>query len=255
MRLEGKVAVVTGAARGIGAAVAARFAQEGAAVVCADVLEDELLETVAAITATGGTCRALVADVAAGEDNERLVGEAMLRFGRLDVFHANAAVQVMGGLGETDPADWDRMHAVNVRGVAHGIRFAVPAMVESGGGSIIITASLLGIVGDPDLPFYGATKGALRSLCRAVAAAHGPDGVRCNTICPGDVETELLKDFFEFQPDPVESRRRITERYPLRRFATPLDVANAALFLAGDESAYVTGTDLTVDGGLLARIY
>ena len=255
MRLTGKVAVVTGAARGIGAAIAARFAEEGAAVVCADRLGDELAATVEAITDRGGVCRAVVADVAEAEDNEKLVATAISEFGGLDVFHANAAVQVMGDLTVTDPSDWDAMHAVNVRGVALGIRHAVPVFRARGGGSIIITASLLGLVGDPDLPYYGATKGALRSLCRSVAAAHGPDGVRCNTICPGDVETPMLQEFFDFQADPAAARERITEHYPLRRFATTRDVANAALFLAGDESAYITGIDIPVDGGLLARIY
>ncbi|MFG1610260.1 SDR family NAD(P)-dependent oxidoreductase [Actinoplanes sp. NPDC049265] len=255
MRLNGKVAVVTGAARGIGAAIALRFAQEGAAVVCADRLEDELAATVAGIVESGGTGRASVVDVASEEDNQRLVRDAVTAFGRLDVFHANAAVQVMGDLTRTSPIDWDDMYAVNVRGVALGIRHAVPAMRRSGGGSILITASLLGIVGDPDLPYYGATKGALRSLCRSVAAAYGPDNIRCNTICPGDVETALLQEFFDFQDDPAEARRRITEHYPLRRFATPQDVAGAALFLAGDEARYISGIDLPVDGGLLARIY
>jgi NAD(P)-dependent dehydrogenase (short-subunit alcohol dehydrogenase family) len=118
-----------------------------------------------------------------------------------------------------------------------------------------MTASLLGIVGDPDLSVYGAMKGGVRSLCRSMAVAYGRDGIRVNTICPGDVETPLLKEFFDYQPDPEAARKEITDRYPLRRFAQPRDVANVAVFLASAAGSYVTGTDIVVDGGLLARIY
>jgi NAD(P)-dependent dehydrogenase (short-subunit alcohol dehydrogenase family) len=128
-------------------------------------------------------------------------------------------------------------------------------MRARGGGSIVITASLLGITGDPDLPAYGATKGGLRAMCRSLAASLGPDNIRVNTICPGDVETPLLKEFFDFQPDPAAARKQITDRYPLGRFAEPRDVANAAVFLGSDDACYLTGIDILVDGGLRARIY
>ena len=147
------------------------------------------------------------------------------------------------------------MHAVNLRGVFHGAKQAIPALREQGGGAIVITASLLGIVGDPDLSVYGAMKGGLRSLCRSMAVAYGRDGIRVNTICPGDVETPLLKEFFDYQPDPATARKEITDRYPLRRFAEPRDVANVVVFLASPAGADITGTDIVVDGGLLARIY
>ncbi|MFC9281155.1 SDR family NAD(P)-dependent oxidoreductase [Streptomyces collinus] len=254
MKLRGKVAVVTGAARGIGRAVAARFAAEGAHVVCVDRSAQSLHTTVNAIDAAGGSAVAVIADVSRDEDNARIT-DAARSLGRLDVLHANAAVQRMGNLESTTPRDWDEMYAVNVRGVALGIRHALPLMRESGGGSIVITSSLLGITGDPDLAAYGATKGALRALCRSVAAAHGSEDIRCNTVCPGDVETELLQEFFAYQDDPVAARARITERYPLRRFATPDDVAGVALFLASDDARYLSGIDIPVDGGLLARIY
>lgn len=254
MRLQGKVAVVTGAARGIGRAVAARFAAEGAHVVCVDRAADSLHAAVGAVTAAGGAALAVVADVSRDDDNAR-IADAVRSLGRLDVLHANAAVQTMGGLEDTAPREWDEMYAVNVRGVALGIRHALPLLRASGGGSIVITSSLLGITGDPDLAAYGATKGALRALCRSVAAAHGPEGIRCNTLCPGDVETELLEEFFAFQDDPVAARARVVERYPLRRFATPEDVAGVALFLASDDARCLSGIDIPVDGGLLARIY
>jgi NAD(P)-dependent dehydrogenase (short-subunit alcohol dehydrogenase family) len=128
-------------------------------------------------------------------------------------------------------------------------------MRRRGQGSIVITASLLGIVGDPGMPAYGAMKGGLRSMTRALAAAHGPEGIRVNTVCPGDVDTALLDDFFSYQADPQAARDELLGRYPLRRFATPEDVANAVLFLASDEAAHISGIDLVVDGGLLAQIY
>ncbi|WP_214415083.1 SDR family NAD(P)-dependent oxidoreductase [Sphaerisporangium fuscum] len=252
MRLAGKVAIVTGAAGGIGAATAARFAAEGASVACVD-RRAEAVEAIA--RRIGANAFAIAADVASPGDNARMVEQTVRRFGGLDILHANAAVQVMGWIEDTDPEQWDRLHSVNLRGVYLGVQAALPALRERGGGSIVITASLLGIVGDPDMPAYGAMKGGLRSMTRALAAAHGPEGIRVNTICPGDVETELLDEFFAFQPDPDAARARLAERYPLRRFAAPEDVAAAALFLASDDAAYITGTDLVVDGGLLARIY
>lgn len=144
---------------------------------------------------------------------------------------------------------------MNLRGVFLGAKQAIPELRRRGGGAIVITASLLGIVGDPDLAAYGAMKGGLRSLCKSMAVAYGPDQIRVNTICPGDVETPLLKDFFDYQANPEEARKEITDRYPLRRFADPRDVANVAVFLASPVGSYVTGTDIVVDGGLLARIY
>ncbi len=251
-RLAGKTALITGAAGGIGRAVAQRFAHEGARVFCVDRDDPGLTDTVDQIQARGADATAHLADVT---DAEAMIAAAVDTYGRLNVLHANAAVQVMGNLETTTPADWDSMYAVNQRAIAASIRAAVPHMRRAGGGAIILTSSLLGITGDPDLAMYGATKGALRALCRSVAAAYGPDNIRCNTICPGDVDTEMVRAFFAYQPDPAAARADIEQRYPLRRFAQPADIANAALFLASDEANYITGTDLVVDGGLLARIY
>ncbi len=255
LRLDRKVAIVTGAGRGIGAATAIRFAEEGAAVACVDVRGDAAAATAEQIEQRGGRALALVEDVSSQSGNQRMVNATVARFGGLDVLHANAAVQVMGRLEETADTEWLRLYESNLRGVSLGITNALPKLRERDGGSIIITASLLGIVGDPDMPAYGAMKGGLRALCRSVATAYGPENIRCNTICPGDVDTAMNRDFFAHQPDPDEARQTIVDRYPLRRFASPLDVANAALFLASDEASYLTGTDIVVDGGLLARIY
>jgi NAD(P)-dependent dehydrogenase (short-subunit alcohol dehydrogenase family) len=256
MRLADKVAIVTGAAGGIGSAVCRRFAEEGCAVVCVDRSNDALRQVVEQALAAGASSIASVAaDISTDEGNREAVAAALDRFGGLDIFHANAAVQIMGSVEATSPGEWLTLYNTNLYGVASGFRHALPALRARGGGSLIATASLLGIVGDPDLPAYGAMKGGLRALARSMAAAHGVDGIRVNTICPGDVETPLLEEYLSFQPDPVAARARIVELYPLRRLARPEDVANVALFLASDESSYISGVDIVIDGGLLAKIY
>lgn len=252
-RLAGSVAIVTGAARGIGRAVAERFADEGAAVFCVDLDEAGLVAVAEAIATRGGRAVPWVGDVAA--QGAQFVSAAVNACGRVDVLHANAAIQIMGDLEETTPDDWNRMYRVNVGAVAASIRAVVPGMRANGGGSIIVTSSVLGITGDSSLPMYGATKGALRSLCRSVASAYGKDNIRCNTICPGDVDTEMVAAYFASRPDPAAARAEVERRYPLGRLASPADIANVAAFLASDESSYVSGTDIVVDGGLLARVY
>lgn len=253
-RLAGKVAVVTGAGRGIGETTARRFAEEGATVVCADIDGGTANGTADRIAAAGGNAVGVEADVSTEAGNRAMIDAAADR-GGLDILHANAAIQIMGSVEETTQNEWDALYATNLRGVHLGIREALPHLRRRGGGSIIITASLLGIVGDPDMAAYGAMKGGLRAMCRAIATAHGPENIRCNTICPGDVDTQMNIEFFEGQPDPEAARKEITDRYPLRRFATPADVANVAVFLASDEASYLSGIDIVVDGGLLARIY
>ncbi len=255
MTLEGKAAIVTGAGRGIGEAVALRFAEDGASVACVDVDGDAVASTVRAIEESAGTAVAVQADVATDDGNRSMVEQTVARFGGLDVVHLNAAVQFLALLEDTPESEWDRMHATNLRGVYLGISHALPHLRQRGGGAIIVTASVLGIVGDADLPAYGAMKGGLRALVRAVATAHGPENIRCNTICPGDVDTPMGAEFFDHQPDPAGARKEVTDRYPLRRFATPRDIANVAAFLASDDASYLTGIDVVVDGGLLARVY
>jgi NAD(P)-dependent dehydrogenase (short-subunit alcohol dehydrogenase family) len=255
MNLDGKVVVVTGAGRGVGAACARRFSADGASVVCVDIRRDAVETLATELTKTGRPAIAVTADVSTAGGNAEVVQRTLDAFGALDALHANAAVVEMGRVEDTTDETWERLHATNLRGVFLGVRSVMPALRARGGGSIIITASALGLVGDPDMPAYGAMKGGLRAMCRSLAVAHGPDNVRVNTICPGDIDTPLLEQFFEFQADPVASRQKVMANYPLGRFAQPDDVAAVAAFLASDDARYLSGIDIVVDGGLLARIY
>jgi NAD(P)-dependent dehydrogenase (short-subunit alcohol dehydrogenase family) len=255
MRLFGKVAVVTGAARGVGAAIASVFAQEGASVVAVDIQHPELEKSVAKAHAESHSITALIADIATPEGNKRAVECAVDKYGGLDCFVANAAIQRFGKLADTTIDTWDEVQAVNLRGAYLGAHAAIPEMGRRGGGSLIFIASVLGIVGDGDLAAYGAAKGGLRALCRSTAVAYGPQQIRCNTICPGDVYTELFEEYTRRAADQQAELTRLLASYPLGRMASLADVARATVFLASDDSSYITGTDLLVDGGLLAKVY
>jgi NAD(P)-dependent dehydrogenase (short-subunit alcohol dehydrogenase family) len=253
-RLHGRVVAITGAGGGIGAACAERYCRDGASVVCVDIA-DSVHDLAERLRGQGRAVTGLTADISTEEGNALVVDTAREAYGGLDVFHANAAAQVMARAEQTTAADWELLEKTNLRGVFLGARAAIPALRERGGGSIIFTASILSIVGDADLAAYGAMKGGVRSLARSLTAAHGPENIRVNTICPGDVDTPMVQEYFDFQPDPEAAKRVVTDRYPLRRFARPEDVAGVAAFLASDDAAYLSGIDLVVDGGLLAQVY
>jgi NAD(P)-dependent dehydrogenase (short-subunit alcohol dehydrogenase family) len=218
-------------------------------------LRDLLEQTVAKIRSAGGAAAAVESDISTAEGNSAVVGLAVSEYGGLDCFVANAAIQRFAQLADTSGEMWDQVQAVNLKGVFLGCQAAIPALIRRGGGSLILTASVLGIVGDGDMAAYGAAKGGLRALCRSAAVAYGPQQIRCNTICPGDVRTPFFDEYIQRAADPDAELRRLLCFYPLGRVALPEDVAKAALFLASDESAYITGTDLIVDGGLLAKVY
>src|SRR5262249_53541338 len=160
-------------------------------------------------------------------------------YGGLDCFIANAAIQRFAQLADTPSAMWDEVHSVNLKGAYLGCRTAIPEMIRRGGGSVIFTASVLGMGGDADLAAYGGSKGGLRALCRSAAVAYGPYQIRFNTICPGDVRTELFEQYISRSPDPDAELRRLVSLYPLRRVAAPEDVAKAAVFLASDDSSFI----------------
>ena len=255
MRLAGKVALITGAGSGIGRAIALRFSQEGAMVVVVDWEPEGGSETVSMVQAEGGDALFVQADVSVEEDVVRMVEMTLSAYGRIDILCNNAAIQVFGSIPETSTDDWHKVTDVNLKGVYLGCKYVIPRMIEQGGGAIVNTSSVLGLVGDPDLPAYGATKGGILAMTAAMAQAHGRQGIRVNSICPGDVATPLVQEYFERQPDPDEALGRVESEYALGRIAQPEEIANVALFLASDESSFVTGAYIKVDGGLTSSCY
>lgn len=255
MRLGGKAAVVTGAGSGIGRATAQCFAREGASVVIADWNPAGGQETVDLIRSAGGEAMFAETDVSRADQVARMVQTALSSYGRLDILFNNAAVQVYGTIPETPEADWYKVMDINLKGVYLGCKYTIPVMVEQGGGSIINMASILGLVGDPVMPAYGATKGGILAMTKAMAQAHGRQNIRVNSICPGDVETPLVIEYFDQQPDPAAARQAVASEYALGRIARPAEIASVALFLASDDSSFVTGTCIVVDGGLTSKCY
>jgi NAD(P)-dependent dehydrogenase (short-subunit alcohol dehydrogenase family) len=254
-RLSGRVALVTGTARGIGMAIAHVFAREGAAVVGIDVLEDAGRSTAAEVAAAGGEMRFIRADVSSEMGVAAAVEAVLAEHGRIDILVNNAAIQKEARLLEVTVEDFHRVVNVNLLGYFLTCRAVLPSMINRGSGVIVNMSSLNALVADPLLPVYGATKAGIIALTQNIAITYGPDGIRANAICPGDVDTELNQAFFEAHDNPVEFRRRLEREYPLRRIATPEEVARVALFLASDDASFMSGSHVTVDGALMARIY
>jgi meso-butanediol dehydrogenase / (S,S)-butanediol dehydrogenase / diacetyl reductase len=195
------------------------------------------------------------ADVSREDDVASLVAEALERFGNLDVMVNNAAIQIEEELAETTEEQLDQILAVNLKGVFFGCKHAVRAMRGAGGGSIVNIASILGLVGDGILAAYCAAKGGVLGITRATAVRYGADGIRCNAVCPGDIDTPLVAAYFQTAADPAALRAEVEAEYPLGRIAQPQEIARAVLFLASDDSSFMSGQPLIVDGGLLADCY
>lgn len=249
MKLAGKVAAITGAGSGMGATTAELFAREGAAVVVSDLNGEAAEQVAAAIRSAGGRAAAVRADVTRMADNQAIVAAARERFGRLDVFFANAGIpQRYGPFERVDEAAMDRLLAVNVKGVMLGAQAALPALRAAGGGVILITASTAAHRPRAGLTAYNATKGALLTLCKSLALELAPDKIRVNCISPVATDTPMLADFIGDR-DPEAARRAFIQTIPLGRLNTPADIARAALFLASDDAAMITGISLEVDGG------
>jgi NAD(P)-dependent dehydrogenase (short-subunit alcohol dehydrogenase family) len=255
MRMNEKRGVVTGAASGLGREIALLFAEEGGSVVAADVDESGLAAVAEAIERRGGRVVAQRCDVTSEEDVVAAIGRARDEFGGLDFMVNNAGVQLEQPLLETSNEQYDWVFDVNVRGVFWGCKHAVAAMRDSGGGTIVNTASALSLVADPFLPVYTASKHAVLGLTRSVATGYAEHGIRCNCVCPGDMETPMIRRYWEATPDPVAARAEMEAMYPAKRIGQPEEVARGVLFLASDESSYVNGAAMQIDGGLLSKVY
>ncbi len=247
MRLEGKVALISGGARGMGAEEALLFAREGAKVVIADVL-DEGRDIAAQIG--GGQAIFARLDVTNEGDWQRAVSLAEEVYKRLDILVNNAGVSAVGGIEDTTEEEWDRVMSVNAKGVFLGTKYAIPAMQRAGGGSIINISSQLGIVAmNESSPQYIASKGAVRLLTKSTAIQYAADGIRCNSVHPGPIVTPMTEGR---RSDPAV-RELMTSRIPLGRYGEAIDVAYGVLYLASEEASFVTGSELVIDGGWVAQ--
>ena len=246
MRLEGKRALVTGAGSGIGRETAQRFAAEGASVACADLRAEAARETAGALDGAIG----LEVDVTKRASVEAAVAATVEALGGLDVLVCNAGVTIVGSVVDLDEDEWDRELDANLKSVYLCSKAAWPHLVADGGGSILATASIAGMWAIPADAAYCASKAGVIMLVKCLALDGAKLGVRANCVCPGYTQTPMIDGYFEAQPDPDEARRFAAAMHPLGRLGMPLDHANAFVYLASDEAAWVTGTALVVDGGL-----
>ncbi|CAI8031181.1 Cyclopentanol dehydrogenase [Geodia barretti] len=256
MRLESKVALISGGARGQGAAEARLFAREGAAVVIGDIRDEDGLKLEAEIRELGGQATCVHLDVTEQDQWQSAVSQAVDQYGKLDILVNNAGITGMEGGGltstkidGTDAELWDRIMAVNSKGVFLGTRTAIPAMRAAGGGSIINISSIAGIVASGAAAAYAASKGSVRLLTKSTAVQYGREGIRCNSVHPGFIETAMT----ELRLSVPGAREQAIAETPIRRIGTVDDIANGVLFLASDESSFMTGSELVLDGGWTAQ--
>lgn len=252
-RLAGRAAVITGAASGIGRASALRFAREGARLILVDT-QATAGETLAReLTTLGGTAIFLCADVSRRADNERMVDLCRERYASLDILFCNAGVNLPKLLSETADQEMDRVFDVNVKGPMYAVRHALPIMLaQPAGGVILFTASKTGLVAQTDSPVYCASKGAVVMLAKALALDYATRGIRVNALCPGIIDTPMLRQFADAMPDPAAAWVAYGAAQPLGRLGTPEECADAALWLVSPEASFVTGVALPVDGGFTA---
>ncbi|MCH8815104.1 MAG: SDR family oxidoreductase [Chloroflexi bacterium] len=248
-RIEGKAAAVTGAASGMGRAIARRFAAEGASVAVLDCDREGAEETTKMIAEEGGKAILVPTDVTEESSVEAAVGATVKEFGGLDIFINNAGIVIMANVADTTVEDWDRVHNVNLRGTFLCCKYAVPQMIDQGGGAIVNIASISSFVSIPMHAAYSASKAGLLGLTRDIAVSHGRDNIRANCVCPTSTDTPLIRKAGAGRG----ALKRMAKMHPLRRITEPEDIANACLFLASDEARCITGIALPVDAGWTAQ--
>ena len=248
MRLKDKVAIITGGASGIGKATAILFAEHGAKIVVADIDENGANQTVTDIHEAGNEAIYVQTDVTISDNTERMVTETVSTYGKLDILISSAGIAMRLPVADLPEADWHRCLDVNLTGVYLCAKAAIPAMRRNGGGSIINLSSIYGLVGADVRAAYVASKGGVTNLTRGMALDYAEENIRINCICPGFVETPLVAGVVK----TPEEYRKLADRHPMRRLAQPEEVAYGALYLASDESAFVTGIALPIDGGYTA---
>lgn len=250
--LMGKVALVTGGGSGIGRATALAFARDGARVVVADVGAEGGMETVTSIQNAGGEALFVKADVSRAAEVETLMGAVVNTYGRLDCAHNNAGIEGTSARTADYPEDdWDRVIAINLKGVWLCLKFEIPLMQQQGGGAIVNTASIAGLVGAQRMPAYVASKHGVAGLTKAAALEYAKAGIRVNAVCPGVIRTPMVQRFFLDRYPQAESRLSASE--PIGRLGTPAEVAEAVVWLCSDAASFVTGHTMAVDGGMVAQ--
>jgi NAD(P)-dependent dehydrogenase (short-subunit alcohol dehydrogenase family) len=252
-RLAGKAALITGASTGIGRAAALRFAREGARLVVADLRDEQGEALCREIEQAGGRAHYLRTDVATRRDNERAIEHCVDRYGAIDILFCNAGVTLPKLLPDSSDAEIERVLGVNLLGAVYASRAAIPRMLaQPNGGTILFTASKTGLVAQTDSPVYCASKGAVVMLAKALALDYATRGIRVNALCPGVIDTPMLREFADSRSDPDAAWRSYEAAQPIGRLGTPEECADAALWLVSDEASFVTGVALPVDGGFTA---
>ena len=253
MRLESKIALITGAGSGIGRAMAMVFAAEGARVFLVDIDGETAAETAEMVRQAGGESDCYVADVSESDAVQGMIASCIDRFGGIDILCNNAGVGSTQNVVDTPEDLWERVMAVNARGTFLGCKYAIPRMVTSGGRVIVNTASVAGLIGLKNRAAYCAAKGAVVSLTRQIAVDYVRQGIRCNCICPATVDTPWVARNVAAAPDPEAEWKAMVARQPIGRLGTADEVARAALYLASEDAAFITGSALVIDGGMTAQ--